>query len=126
LAPSGVYDAPGVRGLPKIKWKFPAKGQLISSPAGAGGLLYIGNRGGNLYPIEIESGEQKWKFETHARITSSRAVDRGAIYFASYDGKFYAGDAASGKLKWRFQSGGERRFARQASSRQSAGSRGHA
>jgi len=111
LAHTGVYAAAGVRGLPKIKWKFSTKGQLISSPAVAAGLVYVGSTDGNLYAIEAESGEQKWKFETHVRITSSPAVDHGAVYFGSYDGNFYAVDAASGKLKWKFQSRGERRFA---------------
>jgi len=111
LAHTGVYDAAGVRGLPKIKWSFSTKGQVISSPAVSGGLVYVGSTDGNLYAIETESGAQKWKFETKVRITSSPAVDQGAVYFGSYDGRFYAVDAFSGKLKWKFQTGGERRFA---------------
>jgi eukaryotic-like serine/threonine-protein kinase len=111
LAHAGVYDAAGVQEVARVKWKFPTKGQVISSPAVAKGMVYVGSTDGNLYAINLESGAQEWKFPTTVRVTSSPAVDGGVVFFGSYDGKFYAIDAASGQLKWKFQTGGERRFA---------------
>jgi outer membrane protein assembly factor BamB len=111
LAHTGVYDASGIQKVTTVKWKFPTKGQVISSPAIANGTAYVGSTDRYLYAVDLESGTQKWKFATHARVTSSPAVDGGVVYFGSYDSTFYAVDAASGQLKWKFQTAGERRFA---------------
>lgn len=111
LSHTGVYDGAGVPKLTGVKWKFHTNGYVISSPAIAGGIAYVGSTDGNLYAIELQSGAQKWKFKTDARVVSSPAVENGVVYFGSYDGKFYALDSASGQLKWKFATPGERRFA---------------
>jgi outer membrane protein assembly factor BamB len=110
LQHTGIYEAAGVPQFSKIKWKFHTGGRLISSPAVANGMVYVGSTDGNLYAVDLESGTQKWKFETKVRVPSSPAVSGGVVYFGSYDGKFYAVDAVSGQLKWKFQTGGEKRF----------------
>jgi outer membrane protein assembly factor BamB len=108
---SGVYDAAGVAKFNKVKWMFHTGGMVISSPAVAGGIVYVGSSDGNLYAVDAESGAQRWKFDAKSRVPSSPAVSGGIVYFGAYDGNFYAVDAASGALKWKFQTKGERRFA---------------
>jgi len=108
---SGVYPAPGVPKFTRVKWKFHTRGQVISSPAIANGMVYVGSTDHNLYAIDLQNGTLKWKFESKSRITSSPAVSGGAVFFGSYDGNFYALDAMSGKVKWTFANPGERRFA---------------
>jgi eukaryotic-like serine/threonine-protein kinase len=108
---TGVYAAPPISKSSKLKWKFHTGGLIVSSPAVANGLLYIGSADGNFYAIDSESGKLKWKFDAKSRIPSSPAVADGAVYFGAYDGNFYALDATTGALKWKFQTGGERRFA---------------
>ncbi len=110
LRHTGVYDAPGVRTFPKVKWKFQTGARVISSPAIAGGVIYFGSVDQHLYALDLQSGRQKWKFRTESAVTSSPAVSAGAVYFGSFDGDFYALDAATGKLKWKFATEGERRF----------------
>jgi len=111
LLHTGVYEAAGVPQFSRVKWKFQTGGKVISSPAVANGMAFVGSTDGNVYAVDLESGAQKWKFETKVRVTSSPAVSNGTVYFGSYDGNFYAVDAVSGQLKWKFQTGGERRFA---------------
>ena len=111
LAHTGVYDAAGVPSFSRIKWKFQTKGQVISSPAVANGVIYVAATNGNLYAIDLESGAQKWKLALGVRATASPAVDHGVVYLGTYSGRFYAVDAAAGTLKWKFQTEGERRFA---------------
>jgi eukaryotic-like serine/threonine-protein kinase len=111
LAHTGVYNGTGVPKLSGLKWKFHTGGLIVSSPAIANGLAYVGSTDGYFYAVELNSGAMKWKFETKARVVSSPAVAGGLIYFSSYDGWFYAADALTGKLKWRFKNAGERRFA---------------
>jgi outer membrane protein assembly factor BamB len=110
LAHTGVYNATGVPKFSQVKWKFHTDGQVISSPAVANGMAFVGSTDGNLYAIDLESGTQKWKLFTGVRVTSSPAVENGVVYFGSYSGRFYAVDAVSGKLKWKFQTEGEKRF----------------
>jgi len=108
---TGVYQAAGVPKFSKVKWKFHTNGSVFSSPAVAGGVVYVGSSDGILYAVGIESGTLKWKFFTGSRVASSPAVDGGVVFFASYDGNFYAVDTATGKKKWSFKTAGERRFA---------------
>lgn len=111
LQHSGVYDAAGVPQFTAMKWKFHTEGQVISSPAVANGMAYVGSTDHNLYAIDVATGAQKWKFASKARITSSPAVEGDQVFFGSYDGTFYALAATTGQLKWKFQTAGERRFA---------------
>lgn len=111
LAHSGVYAGMPIATLPALKWKFHTGGRIVSSPAVADGLAYIGSDDGKLYAVDITSGLARWQFKTGARITSSPAVANGAVFFESYDGILYALDATRGTLKWKFATGGERRFA---------------
>ena len=85
---SGVYDAAGVPQFTAVKWKFHTDGKVISSPAVANDMVYVGSTDHNLYAIDQETGTQKWKFESKARITSSPAVFGGRVFFGSYDGMF--------------------------------------
>jgi len=108
---TGVYQAAGVPKFSKVKWKFHTNGSVFSSPAVAGGVVYVGSSDGILYAVDLESGTLKWKFPTGSRVASSPAVDGGVVFFASYDGNFYAVDTATGKKQWSFKTAGERRFA---------------
>jgi len=108
---TGVYQAAGVAKFSKVKWKFHTNGSVFSSPAVAGGVVYVGSSDGNLYAVDLESGSLRWKFPTNSRVSSSPAVDGDTAFFASYDGNFYAVDTRTGKKKWSFKTAGERRFA---------------
>jgi eukaryotic-like serine/threonine-protein kinase len=103
-----VYDAAGAPRLTGLKWKFHTGDAILSSPAIANGLAYIGSTDGYLYAVALSSGTMKWK-ETKARIVSSPAVAGELIYFSSYDGWFYAVDGVTEKLTWRFKGAGGRR-----------------
>lgn len=110
LEHSGVYNSAGVPKLNGVKWKFHTNGRVISSPAVANGIVYVGSTDSNLYAVDAASGTLKWKFETGSWVVASPAVEKGVIYFGCYDSSFYAVDAATGQLKWKFQTGGERRY----------------
>lgn len=108
---TGVYAALAVPQFTKIKWQFHTDGQVLSSPAVAGGVLYVGSSDHFLYALDAATGVLKWKFKTAGRITSSPAVSAGIAYFGSCDSNFYAVEAATGELKWKFKTAGERRYA---------------
>jgi len=109
-AHTGVYDTAGPKTLQGVKWAFHTGGPIVTSPALAGSMAFIGSDDEFLYAIDTAGGHEKWKFKTDGPIRSSAAVEGGVVYFGSYDGVFYAVDAATGQLKWKFQTPGERRF----------------
>ncbi len=111
LSHTGVYDAAGVQKFTAVKWKFQTGGRVVSSPAVVAGVAYVGSTDGNLYTIDVASGNLKWKFATKGWVSSSPAVSSGIVYFESYDSNFYAVDATTGQLKWKFQTAGEKHFA---------------
>jgi eukaryotic-like serine/threonine-protein kinase len=108
---TGVYAGPAVSPFTRIKWQFHTKGQVLSSPAIADGILCVGSSDHYLYALDAATGALHWKFKTDGRVTSSPAVSAGLVYFGSFDSNFYAVDAATGQLKWKFKTAGERRFA---------------
>ncbi|MFE7835490.1 PQQ-binding-like beta-propeller repeat protein [Streptomyces sp. NPDC057474] len=80
----------------KQRWLFRAGDSVSSSPAVAGGVVFVGCRDGNLYAVDAASGEQRWKIRTGGAVLSSPAVAGGVVYVGSQDGNLYAVDAATG------------------------------
>jgi outer membrane protein assembly factor BamB len=105
----GVYDSLAPNPL-SLKWTFKTAGAIVSSPAVAGGVVYVGSADSNLYAVEAATGKLRWKFDAHGEVTSSPAVADGTVYVVSLDGNLYAVDAATGKLRWTFATQGEHRF----------------
>ena len=67
-------------------WNYPAGAAVISSPAVANGVVYIGSRdNSNVYALNAKTGTKLWSY-----VSSSPAVANGVVYLGSYDGKVYA------------------------------------
>jgi eukaryotic-like serine/threonine-protein kinase len=105
----GVYDS-AAPALASVRWRFPTKARIVSSPAVAGGAVYVGSYDGNVYAVSEADGTQIWKYATNGPVNSSPAVANGLVFVSSLDGRVYAIDARTGAQKWRFATGGERRF----------------
>ena len=119
LQRTGVYKTKGVHQLTELKWKFKTKGGFSpSSPVIADGVAYFGSWDGNLYAVNIETGQQKWEFKTnnywmygqseYIWMSSSPAIANGVVYVGSDDGYLYAVDIKTGQQKWEFQTGAVR------------------
>ena len=74
----------------------------ISSPAVAGGIVYVGSWGAKLYAFDATTGVYRWDSgETiTGDIDSSPAVANGKVYVGSYDAKLYAFNATTGLKLW--------------------------
>jgi outer membrane protein assembly factor BamB len=79
-------------------------GQLVSSPAVANGVVYVGSGNGSLYAFDAagitgcagipNSCFPLWSAATGAGVYSSPAVAAGVVYVGSEDDRLYAFDAA--------------------------------
>ena len=100
------FEAKGLNGfLPKTQTIADPFDIFLSSPVVAQGAVYFGSGDGNVYAVDIITGEQRWKFKTGDVVHSSPAFADGVVFFGSWDSYFYAVDAATGKEKWRFHGG---------------------
>jgi outer membrane protein assembly factor BamB len=100
------FEAKNLHGmLPKTQTIADPYDIYLSSPVVAQGAVYFGSGDGNVYAVDIVTGEQRWKFKTGDVVHSSPAFADGVLFFGSWDSYFYAVDAATGKEKWRFHGG---------------------
>ncbi|HET6275614.1 MAG TPA: PQQ-binding-like beta-propeller repeat protein [Candidatus Cybelea sp.] len=103
------FTAPGIHGItPKSELMPDPFDVFLSSPAIAGGVLYIGSGDHNVYAIDAATGALRWRFTTGNVVHASPAVAGGIVYVGSWDRYFYALDARTGTLKWKFVTGDDR------------------
>lgn len=105
---TGVYRTAAPKSL-AVRWTFPTRGAVISSPVVAGGTVYVGSSDNHLYAIDAATGQEFWDFDAHGDVNSTPAVAGDVVLTLSRDGNLYALNAETGRLKWKFATAGERR-----------------
>jgi outer membrane protein assembly factor BamB len=106
-----AFDAAGgattCTGTPKVctpLWTATTAGVVASSPAVAGGVVYVGSNDGKLYAFDAAGGAATctgtpgvcvplWVGATGGAVFSSPAVSNDVVYVGSADKKLYAFDA---------------------------------
>ena len=58
-----------------------------SSPASAGGRVFVGSNDGRVYGLDLASGKKVWEYEAASPVTSSPAVAKGKVVVATADGQ---------------------------------------
>jgi outer membrane protein assembly factor BamB len=79
---------------------------LHSSPTHDDGVVYVGSADGDLYAVDLETGQERWRFAAAERVRSSPTVAGATVYFGSWDGHVYAVSTATGDEVWRFDTQG--------------------
>ncbi len=62
---------------------------MDSSPAVAGGRVYVGSNDGRLYVLDAASGARLQAFEAGDAITASPAIGSGRLVFGTTAGTLY-------------------------------------
>jgi outer membrane protein assembly factor BamB len=65
------------------------RARVDSSPAIAGGRVFVGSSDGKLYVLDAATGEKRWEFDAGDAITASPAVAAGRVVVGSHDGRLY-------------------------------------
>ena len=94
-----VLNPTNIAGL-VLDWTRPTGADVYSSPAVAGGVVYVGSEDSKLYAFSAQTGEPLWIGITGGAIDSSPTVANGAVYVGSDDGKLYAFNAQTGATLW--------------------------
>ena len=73
----------------KSAWTFTTRARVESSPAIAGGRVYIGSNDGRFYVLALTTGAKLWEFNAGAPLSASPAIANGKIVIGSQDGRLY-------------------------------------
>jgi hypothetical protein len=71
-------------------WSYTTGGYVQSSPAVAGGIVYVGSEDKNMYALNATTGECIWYYATGGSIDSSPAIADGIVFVGSADKQIYA------------------------------------
>lgn len=89
-----------------VRWKFPGQGkigQVWSTPAVAGGVVYFGTLGHRVYAVRLSDGSEVWRRELEGAVTASPLVVGDRVVVGSFDRHLYALDAATGEVVGSFR-----------------------
>ena len=103
--PDGSASSPASGPPGQVRWTYTTGDQVDSSPAVAGGTVYIGSHDHKVYALDAATGRLRWSYTTGDLVGSGPAVAGGTVYAGSNDGKVYALDAATGRLRWFYTTG---------------------
>lgn len=70
-------------------WTFATRARVESSPAIAGGRVFVGSNDGRFYVLNLNTGAKLWEFNAGAPLSASPAIGRGRIVIGSQDGRLY-------------------------------------
>jgi outer membrane protein assembly factor BamB len=105
VARLGVNGAESIIGVDNaanltLDWSFMTGDEVWSSPAVAGGIVYVGSDDKKVYALDALAGTVIWTKTTGDRVRSSASVTGGVVYIGSDDNKVYALDALTGSTIW--------------------------
>lgn len=90
-----------------IKWTYKTGGLVHTTPAISKNRLYAGSFDGNLYSIDLTTGNLVWKFKTTGKysfpkgeVTGNPVLARGMVFAGARDYNLYAIDARGGYCNW--------------------------
>ncbi len=106
---SGI-DVDTVGGL-ELAWSVEVGGAVSATPVIADGVAYFGSYDGNLYAVDLQSGDEVWTYATGVAvlernlqidlgIVGSAAVANGLVYVGDAAATLHAVDAATGDVVW--------------------------
>src|ERR1041384_7026711 len=73
----------------KAAWTFATRARVESSPAIAGGRVFVGSNDGRFYVLNLNDGAKLWEFDAGAPLSASPAIANGRIVIGSQDGRLY-------------------------------------
>lgn len=84
----------------KVAWEYINNGDLGAGFSSDGKLAFTANTIGELFALDINTGERKWVFKTQGKIYSTPAVSSGVVVVGSTDNNIYAVSSKTGNLLW--------------------------
>ncbi len=70
-------------------WTFATQARVESSPALAGGRVFVGSNDGRFYVLGLTNGAKLWEFNAGAPLSASPAIANGRVVIGAQDGRLY-------------------------------------
>ncbi|MGE0606476.1 MAG: PQQ-binding-like beta-propeller repeat protein [Pirellulales bacterium] len=91
-----------------VLWKFaPERASFEATAVIADGRVFVGSLDGELFALNLKTGEKLWEFKTEGGFHAAAAVRRDCVFAGDADGKMYCLAAANGELLWTYEGGAE-------------------
>ena len=71
----------------KSLWTVMTRARIDSSPAIAGGRVFVGSNDGRFYALDLASGKVVWEHDEGAALSASPALASGRIVIGSTAGR---------------------------------------
>ncbi len=97
---TGVYDDGGTHPANATRWTASTGGIVLSTPAIANGLVYVGSYDGRVYAFDNYTGAEVWNYTIGGPVRSSPAIAGDNVYIGSTAGKVFALDVLTGDEVW--------------------------
>jgi outer membrane protein assembly factor BamB len=79
----------GISSAGKPLWTFATRARVESSPAIAGGRVFVGSNDGRFYVLNLNTGAKLWEFTAGAALSASPAIANGRVVIGAQDGRLY-------------------------------------
>jgi outer membrane protein assembly factor BamB len=93
LDPGRIDDS----GRPAVVWADKTINRSVCTAAIADGLLYIGDRAGDIHCFDAENGRLIWTYPTLTQLWSSTLLADGKVYVGGFNGRLWIMSAGSQK-----------------------------
>ncbi|WP_134088119.1 PQQ-binding-like beta-propeller repeat protein [Olivibacter sp. XZL3] len=105
---NNVYPRPSYAVNEKFKqvrkrWNFQDRSDIGAGLAVAKNKLVAANTAGELYALDIATGNKTWSYQTQGKIYSTPAVWKNTVVAASSDSYIYGIDLKDGHQKWKIK-----------------------
>jgi eukaryotic-like serine/threonine-protein kinase len=86
----------------QVRWIHSDGQDTLSSPAVAGGTVYVSSADSKLYALDAATGHVRWIYNIGGAVFNAGpvAVAGGTVYVGTQDGSVDALDSATGKVRW--------------------------
>jgi eukaryotic-like serine/threonine-protein kinase len=89
----------------ELKWKFAAKGGIVTCPAISKDTVFFGSEDCSVYAVDSRTGKLLWSTPTEGPVRSSPWTAQGQVFIGSDDGYLYALNQKTGSVTWRIDVG---------------------
>ena len=87
--------------LAKVVWEYEDHGDIGAGISTDGRSMFTANTVGEVYALDLKSGQKKWSFKTGGKVYSTPAYHKGVVIVGSSDHYIYGLNAKTGELIWK-------------------------
>lgn len=84
-------------------WTYEDHGDIGAGIGSDGKLIFTANTVGEVYALDLKTGEKKWTYKTGGKVYSTPGVSKGVVVVGSSDHFIYGINAVDGSLRWKVE-----------------------